>query len=159
MTYILGVLLIAVLLVIDQAIKQITVLGMNIGDSFVVIKNFFSITSVRNTGAAWNLFNNQLAFFVVITIIALGIFIYFFIKADHQKKPVYFFGVSLMIAGTLGNFIDRLFYPNHAVVDMFEFTFIDFPVFNFADACLVIGIILFAIDFLFLEKEKKENGK
>lgn len=161
MSFFIGISLVFILLVCDQVVKQIIVHTMEIGETIPVINGIFSITSVRNTGAAWNLFNNQLLFFVVITIIAMSIFIYFFTKIDFKTKKFYSFGVSMMIAGTFGNFIDRLFYPDHAVVDMLEFTFISFPVFNIADMCLVIGIILFAIDYLFFEKSKEgeENGK
>lgn len=159
MTFVIGAILILGLILLDQAIKQMVVAGMNVGDSFPIIKGFFNITSVRNTGAAWNLFDGQIIFFVIITVVSLGIFGYLFYKSDFRTKKLYSFSTSLILAGTIGNFIDRVFYPDHAVVDMFEFKFISFPVFNFADSCLVIGIILFAIDLIFLEGKRKKNGQ
>ena len=58
--------------------------------------------------------------------------------------------MSLIIGGAIGNMIDRIFLGY--VVDFLEFTFIDFPVFNVADVCVVIGTILMAIYLIFLDK-------
>ncbi len=159
MVYGIAVAIILALIGIDHLVKQLIIAFMQEGDSITIIKGFFSITSVRNTGAAWNMFNGQTVFFLIITIIALGVFGYFFTKIDFKTKKLYTSGIILILAGTIGNFIDRMFYPNKAVVDMFEFTFIEFPVFNVADMCLVFGIILFSIDLLFEAKGELVNGK
>lgn len=157
MTYVFGIIIVLLFLVIDHSIKQIILNSMAVGESFPLIKGLINITSVRNTGAAWNMFDGQLIFFIIITIIALAIFLYFFTKADFYNEKLYSYSLTMIIAGTIGNFIDRMFYPNHEVVDMFEFAFMKFPVFNFADMLLVIGIIIFAIKIIFFTKEEK-NG-
>ena len=63
-----------------------------------------------------------------------------------RTHRLYEFGIVLMIAGTLGNFIDRL--RIGYVVDMFQLDFINFPIFNFADSCLTVGVILILIAVL-----------
>ena len=78
-----------------------------------------------------------------------------------KKKPLYSIGVTLLIAGTLGNFIDRLVFA--AVLDFIDFVIpivrYDFPIFNVADICLTIGMTLFVVDILFFEKKRSgENA-
>lgn len=60
-------------------------------------------------------------------------------------------GLSIVLAGTIGNFIDRIFHS--FVVDMFQLNFINFPIFNFADACLTVGFVFIFIGFI-----KEENN-
>ena len=74
------------------------------------------------------------------------------------KRPALLWSVNLIIAGGLGNLIDRVF--RSYVIDYFEVKLFRFAVFNFADCCIVIGAIIMVILFIFFDKsEKKEKVK
>jgi len=117
-----------------------------------IIEGFFNLSYQVNDGAAWSIFRGQMVFFYLISIIALGIFFYFFKDVNFKTKKVYSFGVSFLIAGTLGNFIDRV--RIQGVIDFLDFKIFgyDFPVFNVADICLNLGIALFIIAILFFDE-------
>ena len=130
-----------VILILDQITKFIITKTMQIGDSFEVIPNFLSITSHRNNGAAWGILSGKMAFFYIITVIILIILIVFFIK-EAKHNLLMQIAISLLFAGALGNFIDRVL--NGEVVDFVD-TYIfsyNFPIFNVADSSLTIGVVL-----------------
>lgn len=143
---ILGSVLLLVLL--DQLTKQYIVKTMNIGEYITVIENFFLINSHRNTGGAWGILTGQMTIFYFITAIAFVLFYYLIKEVDFSYKKLYSIAVILLIAGAIGNFIDRLLFQE--VVDFLDFYIFgyDFPIFNIADICLVIGMFLFAYDIL-----------
>lgn len=136
------VIMIIALVAIDQLIKFQTIARLSLGEQIQVIPNFFSITYVRNEGAAWSILEGKMWFFFIITIIAVAAGIYFLVKSRNKSK-VLTFALSLAIAGGIGNFIDRM--RLGYVIDMFQTEFISFPVFNFADSCLVVGMIILCI--------------
>ena len=136
-----------VILILDQITKFIITKTMQIGDSFEVIPNFLSITSHRNNGAAWVILSGKMAFFYIITVIILIILIVFFIK-EAKHNLLMQIAISLLFAGALGNFIDRVL--NGEVVDFVD-TYIfsyNFPIFNVADSSLTIGVVLVIIALL-----------
>ena len=142
--------------ILDQIVKGIVSANMELHESINVINGFFKFTYTKNSGAAFSLFEGNMPFLIVVTIIAFGVFIYLFKDVDFKKNKLYSFGLSMMVSGTIGNFIDRVRF--HKVVDMFDFIIFgyDFPVFNIADILLTVGITLFAIEILFFCK-KGEN--
>lgn len=121
--------------------------------SVEVINNFFYFTYTRNTGGAWSMLSGNLVFFIIITLIAIGFFIYFLTDFDLKKRPLYSVGFALIFGGTLGNFYERLI--NHYVTDFLDFIIFgyDYPIFNVADMCLVIGMILLIIQLVFFGKQ------
>ena len=135
------------IIVIDQVTKWIIASSMKIGDSYEVIPNFLNITSHRNNGAAWGILSGKMFFFYIITVIILIVFVLFFIK-EAQYNLFMQLAISLLFAGALGNFIDRLF--NGEVVDFIDTNIFgyDFPIFNVADSSLTIGVILVIIALL-----------
>ena len=146
--------LIIALIVIDQVTKLLTINYLLPVNSVEIIKNILSFTYVENRGAAFGIMQNSRIFFLIFTVILIGAIIIYTIKTKPQNK-LYLVSTSLIIAGGMGNFIDRLF--RGYVVDMIEVTFIEYPVFNFADICVVIGAILFCIYMFFDKSEKSEN--
>ncbi|HDC7888352.1 TPA: signal peptidase II [Staphylococcus aureus] len=149
--------LIAVFVVIfDQVTKYIIATTMKIGDSFEVIPHFLNITSHRNNGAAWGILSGKMTFFFIITIIILIVLVYFFIK-DAQYNLFMQVAISLLFAGALGNFIDRIL--TGEVVDFIDTNIFgyDFPIFNIADSSLTIGVILIIIALLKDTSNKKEK--
>ena len=135
------------IIVIDQVTKWIIASSMKIGDSYEVIPNFLNITSHRNNGAAWGILSGKMFFFYIITVIILIVLVLFFIK-EAQYNLFMQLAISLLFAGALGNFIDRLF--NGEVVDFIDTNIFgyDFPIFNVADSSLTIGVILVIIVLL-----------
>ena len=143
-----------VILIIDQLTKKIITAIMNIGDSYEVIPHFLNITSHRNNGAAWGILSGKMGFFYIITLIILAVLIIFYIK-ETKYNAFMQVAISLLFAGALGNFIDRLF--NGEVVDFIDTNIFgyDFPIFNIADSSLTIGVI-FVIIALVKDETKKE---
>lgn len=145
--------LIIVLFLIDQWIKYAVVAHIALGAVHQVIPGVLSLTYLRNNGAAWSMLEGQQWFFYIVSIIALAVLIYFLIR--YRTDWRYELGLALMIAGTLGNFVDRI--RQGFVVDMFQLDFISFPIFNFADSCLTVGVIVLMIAIL-LEDRRDRTG-
>lgn len=141
-------------LILDQFTKAYIVKTMSVGDSYSVIPGFLNITSHRNTGAAWGILSGKMGFFFLVTIIVLGLLTYFYVKEARGHFWMQMV-ISLLFAGALGNFIDRM--KNGEVVDFID-TYIfgyDFPIFNVADSSLTVGVILILILLLFDSKKNK----
>jgi signal peptidase II len=116
----------------------------------VFIPGVINLVYVENRGAAFGIFQNALAFFIILTIIALAAFIFFL----YKKRDGHFLlrlALVLIISGTAGNFIDRV--KAGYVIDMIELDFMEFAIFNIADSALTVGTVLFAIYYLFIYKE------
>ncbi len=165
---IIWILVIITLVGIDQLTKALVLAHFTYeGQSLPVIENFFHITYVRNSGAVFGIFQGlaeTYVIFLVVMGIALILFGYMFFKNDFKDKRTFWYSLalSLLIAGALGNAIDRLFQFDHNVVDFIDFRGIWSFVFNFADMCLNVGIALFIFDQFILEpkrKKLKDNGE
>jgi len=139
--------IILILTICDQLLKSWVTSSIVLGGSKQLIPGIIELTNLRNSGAAWSIFEGQQTFFTIITIIAIIVIGYFIWQ--YRKNIPMLIGLSLIMAGTIGNFIDRL--RQGYVVDMFETTFINFPIFNLADMCLTLGVIWLIICIL---KEK-----
>ncbi len=137
-------------LCIDQISKFIVASNMELYESITMIPDFFSLTYVQNTGAAFSILEGRMEFFYFISVVALVVLVFFF-KSIKSYQILSKIGVVLMIAGTIGNLIDRILF--RYVIDFLDFIIFgyDFAVFNIADCCLVIGIIIVVIDELMME--------
>ncbi|RYG74097.1 lipoprotein signal peptidase [Lentibacillus lipolyticus] len=148
-----------VVITIDQLTKWIVVQTMAIGEQITLIEDFFYLTSHRNSGAAWGILQGQMAFFYIITVIVIIGIIYYMQKYATESKLLAV-ALSLILGGAIGNFIDRLF--RKEVVDFFDFIIFgyDYPIFNIADAALVVGVMLVIVTTILDErKEKRQNDK
>ena len=145
----------ALLVGLDQWSKYLTVQNISLGETKEFIPGFLSLTHLRNTGAAWSLLEGKMIFFYVITVIVSVVIIYLLIK-NYKKSIWYSVGLSFVLAGAIGNFIDRvrLCY----VVDMLQTDFMNFPIFNVADSTLVVGVICIFI-YLILDEKAAKEGK
>ncbi|HDT8027818.1 TPA: signal peptidase II, partial [Enterococcus faecalis] len=128
----------ALLVGLDQWSKYLTVQNISLGETKEFIPGFLSLTHLRNTGAAWSLLEGKMIFFYVITVIVSVVIIYLLIK-NYKKSIWYSVGLSFVLAGAIGNFIDRV--RLGYVVDMLQTDFMNFPIFNVADSTLVVGVI------------------
>ncbi|MBF0777780.1 signal peptidase II [Streptococcus cuniculi] len=144
---------IVALIILDQWVKVWTVANIALNEQRAFIPKLVNIYYLRNYGAAYSILQNQQWFFVVVTLVVMTAAIWYFIK--HIKGSLWLLSsLSLVIAGGLGNFIDRI--RLGYVVDMFHLDFIDFPVFNVADMYLTVGV---AVLFICIMKEEKNGSK
>lgn len=137
--------------IVDQVVKMWIVNNFSLHEGMEFIKGIVSILYVRNTGAAWGMFEGKMFFFYLITAVAVGTLLYLMFK-EKGKSKLLLTAYSLILAGAVGNFIDRI--RLGYVVDMFKFEFIDFPIFNVADICLTIGVIFLFYYVIFKEQSK-----
>ncbi len=135
-----------IIALIDQIIK-IIITNNIVGEKITIINNFFHLTYIENTGAAWGLFSGTRWFLIIISILAIYAIIKYFLL-DINITKIEFAGYSLILGGIIGNLIDRVILGY--VVDYAAFTFgtYDFPVFNIADASMVIGVALVVINLI-----------
>lgn len=150
MKKLLSLVIIVVGIVADQIFKNWIVANIQLGDTEKIWPNVLSLTYIKNDGAAWSSFSGQQWFFLILTPIVLVVALWFLWKKMAQNW--YFIGLTLIIAGALGNFIDRI--RQGFVVDMFQTAFINFPIFNIADILLSVGFVLLFIAIL-TDKETK----
>ena len=130
----------AVLLVgIDQWIKYIVDTNMAVGSSIAVWPDVLHWTYLQNRGAAFGIWEGQTWILVGLTSVVILVCIYLLL-AKKIKSSFLIWSVSLIIAGGVGNLIDRIF--RHFVIDYIEVRLIHFAIFNFADCCVVVGTIL-----------------
>ena len=130
-------LIVLTIIALDQITKYLVISFMNPFDSIEVFP-FLHIVSVRNTGAAFGMFKGLgSSFFIGISVIAIIFVIWLLIKRAYN-----YLGLSLVLAGAIGNLIDRILYGN--VVDFIDFSVGRFhwPAFNVADSSLTIGIVV-----------------
>ena len=131
-------------LLLDQVSKMVVHINMQLHESISIIPGFFQLTYLHNTGAAWSMFEGKRSFFLVISVVAFIAMLYFYknsAKSDFLTRN----GLILMMAGTVGNFIDRI--SLHYVRDFLNFCIFgyDFPVFNIADVALCVGVFLIVV--------------
>ncbi|MGM0522697.1 MAG: signal peptidase II [Bacillota bacterium] len=144
-----------IMIIIDQWTKYLVIENMTIGESIPIIDNIFYLTSHRNPGAAWGILQGQMWFFYIITLIVVGIIIYYI---EHYVKTNRLLGISLglVLGGAIGNLIDRVRFQEVVdFVDVYIFSY-DYPIFNVADSSLVVGVILIGIVTL-LEEVRKDK--
>ena len=143
------------LVALDQLSKFFVVKYIHLGTIVDFIPNLVSLTYLRNTGAAFSILENQQWLFAVITLVVIGAVIWYLSK--HIKGSVWLLSaLSLIIAGGLGNFIDRI--SQGFVVDMFQLDFINFAIFNVADSYLTIGVLVLIVMML-KEEDNASKGR
>jgi len=147
----------AFLIGLDQLTKFLVVTRMEEGESIPILGKYFAITSHRNSGAAWGMLQGQMIFFYIITVVVLAILVYVYIR-EAKGNLLLQSAIVMLIAGSLGNFIDRILFQE--VVDFVDvlLIFYDFPIFNVADSALTVGVVLMIVEFFFMGKGEKDAG-
>ena len=157
MSDILIALLAAAGLALDQWLKAYVTANIPLGQAQPLVPGLVELRTVHNYGAAWSSFSGMRWVLVAVTS-CIVLAVAFALVRRIVRHP---FGVAacfLIISGGLGNIIDRV--RQGYVVDMFNFLFMDYPVFNVADICVVCGCIMGAIYYLWLyEKYDKKDKK
>lgn len=145
---------IVLLIVLDQLVKWTIVSNIKLGEVKGFIPSIMSLTYLQNTGAAFSILENQQWLFTIITLLVIGGAIWYLIK--NIKGSFWLInGLTLIIAGGLGNFIDRL--RQGFVVDMFQVDFINFAVFNVADTYLTFGVLIMLLVIIKEETNGSES--
>ena len=134
-------------ILLDQSLKILCLNSLAMGESINIISNFWNITLVSNTGAAFSILSSSTPFLIIVSLITIILIYFFFIKGQNLKTyQTILYG--LLLGGIIGNLIDRIIYG--AVIDYLDFNIFgyNFPVFNLADTFIVIGVILIIIDII-----------
>ena len=142
-----NLILVSIVFILDQISKYIISLNVE----YFLNKNIFifSINYLRNYGAAFNLFEGNRIFLSSISILSSLILIYFiFVKG--RLNPLDRYGLSLILAGSLGNGIDRMI--KGYVIDFINLNLFNFPVFNIADIAINIGCIILIFNYFKFKK-------
>lgn len=142
-----------VLLVFDQFTKYLAIVKLKGQSPYVLIDGVLELQYLENRGTAFGMLQNRKYFILLVGIVFMAVILFFLFKLPQQKKfcPMHIL-LSFIIAGGIGNMIDRIRFD--FVVDFISFILIDYPIFNVADCYIVCGTIVLFILFLFVYKEK-----
>ena len=151
--------IIAVVLALDLVTKYVFDDLLSDGRTIPVIPYLFNFKLVHNYGAAWGLMAGKQVFLIALSIVFMAIFIFYYIK-EPNKTWLLNVTFGFLFAGCLGNLYDRMVFGY--VRDFIQFDFWQsFPIFNFADVALFVGVVMFIIYLIiyFIKNRKKEKIK
>ena len=155
MMYMIGALAAAVILALDQWVKYWITVNLPLGESMPLLPGFMQLRTVHNFGAAWSSFSGMRWLLVAVTSVIVLAVAYVLVRRI-VRYPLGVAACFLILSGGLGNIIDRV--RLGYVVDMFDFQFMNYPVFNVADIAVVCGAALAAVYYLwFYEKYDKKD--
>ena len=147
-----------IIIAIDQTIKSLVI--FNLSKPINLINGFLNLTYVQNKGGAFGIGQSSIITFIVVNIVVLGIIVKFMISQINAMDKKTMVSLTLILAGGIGNFLDRIY--RGFVVDYLDITQLvnNYPIFNFADICIVVGWILLAIAILItVKKTPKSKAK
>ena len=121
----------------DQLTKFLIRKNFQLNESIPIIKNIFHLTYVNNTGSAFSFFQGYNLFFIIFSIAVIAAIVYYIIKIKENEKLMQF-AAGLLLGGTIGNLIDRIYIGS--VTDFLDFRI--WPIFNIADSAVTISVIL-----------------
>lgn len=141
-----------ILITIDQIFKYYILINKeNLPNN--IINGVLNFTYCENRGIAFGIGQGGAKIFALITLLMIIVALIYIAFKFNKLKGLTVFGIALVISGGIGNLIDRLF--RGYVIDYIDFSeIVDFPVFNFADICIVVGVIIIGISYL-----KNEGGE
>lgn len=148
-----GLIFIALLVWLDQWTKSLVVANFQLGEALPLIEGVFQIHYIENIGMAWSMLEGKQVLFAILTPIVIFFLAKGFVCVPDDKKfaPIRIVCVAL-IAGAIGNFIDRVWGGEElftgGVIDFFDFCLINFPIFNVADiyvTCSVVALFILLI--------------
>ncbi len=133
-----------IFILIDQLIKGMVSIFMNLNSSIVIIEDFFNLTYVQNTGAAFSILEGNRLFLILAGFVGLNL-IYFFLIKNKELKKLEIIIYSILIAGIIGNMVDRIMFGY--VIDYLDFNIFgyNFAIFNLADTYIVVSAIIIFI--------------
>ena len=140
------------LVILDQVTKALVINFFNLYDS-VVLLPIVNLTFVVNYGFAFGLLNNPSLNQILVSLVILAIIIYFLYLLIKTQDKIFQLTLTLILAGALGNFVDRIF--RGFVIDFIDIYIgkYHWPAFNIADSCITVGFVILMINILFLNKK------
>jgi lipoprotein signal peptidase len=141
--------------IIDRITKSIAASALKPLGSIPVIKDILHVTYVENTGAAFGMLKDNRWIFMGMSAITIVVIVGYLIYSREKRHSLLTLSLCLILAGGIGNMIDRIFYGY--VVDFIDFRLINFAVFNLADTEVSIGAFFLIIYILFIETKKEGN--
>ncbi len=141
----------AALVSLDQVTKWLAVLFLKNAETVTVIPSVLGFTYVENRGAAFGILQGQRWLFLALTGVIMIAILWLVLFGKFRSFRWFTVSATLIVAGGIGNFIDRLIHGY--VVDFIQVQFFEFPVFNVADCFVVVGSVLLLIFFFFLYDE------
>ncbi|SDZ81914.1 signal peptidase II [Pseudobutyrivibrio sp. ACV-2] len=158
-TMIYVIVLASVLIGLDQFTKNLAINHLMKKDDIILIPNVLQLHYLENTGAAFSMLEGKQVLFAIMTPILLVALIYLLLRMPKHKKYIPLdYVIVFLIAGAIGNYIDRI--TNNYVVDFIYFSLINFPVFNVADIYVTVAVIvLFLLILVFYKDEDLEEIK
>lgn len=143
--------IVTAILILDQLSKFIVTRTLPFSQPVPVVKGFFYLTYVYNQGAAFGILKNQLPLLIITSVVAIGLICYN-LKDGAGKRSLSNIALGMILAGAVGNLIDRLFFGH--VIDFLDFRV--WPVFNVADSSITVGACV--LGWLLLRGGKKIKG-
>lgn len=140
------------LLAFDQFTKYLATVNLKNRPALVLIEGVLELQYFENTGIAFSLFQERKAFILITGFLVLAAVLFFLFRVPREGRfRVVHVLMSVLIAGALGNIVDRLRFDY--VVDFISFVLIHYPIFNVADCYIVVSAILLFLLFMFVYKE------
>lgn len=148
----------AALVILDQAVKYLVRANIPLGGAVPFIPHLLDLTYVQNTGAAFSMLRSHTWLLTLTSAIVVAVMCRLAVKGFFKNR-LGLFSAALVLAGGMGNLIDRAVFG--FVTDMFKTTFMNFAVFNVADCCITVGVpLLFLYVWLYVgREEKKKDGE
>ncbi len=141
----------AALVAIDQLTKRLAIVHLKGQTPYALWPNVFELQYCENTGVAFSLLQDQRWLFIPLSLLVSVAFIVILLRSPLGRYKTFSLCCVLILAGGIGNLIDRIWHG--FVVDFLYFKLINFPIFNFADCCVVVGACLLFIFLLFMYKD------
>lgn len=149
----------AFVFLLDYITKKLIEINLELYEQIEIIGNFFLLTSIRNRGAAFGILQEQRWFFLLVTVIVVAGIAWYFQRSYKSGSKLLMIGLSMILGGAVGNFLDRALYEE--VVDFLQFNFgsYTFPIFNLADTGICVGVAFVILDSLLtMKQENKDDG-
>lgn len=143
------------IVIVDQIVKNQAVINLRGRGTIEFIPGILNLYYAENTGAAFSILRDQRWIFIVVSTLA-SLAIAYLIISKRIRSPLGLIPLSMVLGGAVGNLVDRIFAGY--VVDMFEFAFVRFAIFNVADIFITVGGVLFCVYYLYSETRNMKKA-
>ena len=142
------ILIIVLLIILTDQLFKVLIINNLYESGIILVKGILKLTYVENTGGAFGIGKNDSLILTLINIIIIGTLISLAYLKRKKINKIKLGAILLIIAGGISNLIDRIF--RGYVIDYIDINpLFKYPVFNFADICIVLGVIIIIIDLVF----------